>query len=85
MLFLGEKVETLYGQSYIEDYIGDIKYRISPLSFYQVNPESRQKLYQTALEFADIKEGEVVWDLYCGIGTISLFLGERQRKYAELR
>ena len=71
-VILGEKIETLYGHSYIEDYIGDIKYRISPLSFYQVNPEQTKKLYQTALEFADIKESEVVWDLYCGIGTISL-------------
>ena len=79
-VILGEKVETLYGQSYIEDYIGDIKYRISPLSFYQVNPEQTKKLYQTALEFADIKEGEVVWDLYCGIGTISLFMAREAAK-----
>ena len=79
-VILGEKVETLYGQSYIEDYIGDIKYRISPLSFYQVNPEQTKKLYQTALEFADIKEGEVVWDLYCGIGTISLFMAREASK-----
>ena len=79
-VILGEKVETLYGQSYIEDYIGDIKYRISPLSFYQVNPEQTKRLYQTALEFADIKEGEVVWDLYCGIGTISLFMAREASK-----
>ena len=79
-VILGEKIETLYGQSYIEDYIGDIKYRISPLSFYQVNPEQTKKLYQTALEFADIKEGEVVWDLYCGIGTISLFMAREAAK-----
>ena len=79
-VILGEKVETLYGQSYIEDYIGDIKYRISPLSFYQVNPEQTKKLYQTALEFADLKEGEVVWDLYCGIGTISLFMAREAAK-----
>ena len=79
-VILGEKIETLYGQSYIEDYIGDIKYRISPLSFYQVNPEQTKKLYQTALEFADIKEGEVVWDLYCGIGTISLFMAREASK-----
>ena len=79
-VILGEKIETLYGQSYIEDYIGDIKYRISPLSFYQVNPEQTKRLYQTALEFADIKEGEVVWDLYCGIGTISLFMAQTAEK-----
>lgn len=79
-VILGEKIETLYGHSYIEDYIGDIKYRISPLSFYQVNPEQTKKLYQTALEFADIKESEVVWDLYCGIGTISLFMAQTAAK-----
>ena len=79
-VILGERIEILYGQSYIEDYIGDIKYRISPLSFYQVNPEQTKKLYQTALEFADIKEGEVVWDLYCGIGTISLFMAREASK-----
>ena len=79
-VILGEKIEILYGHSYIEDYIGDIKYRISPLSFYQVNPEQTKKLYQTALEFADIKEGEVVWDLYCGIGTISLFMAQTAAK-----
>lgn len=79
-VILGEKIEILYGHSYIEDYIGDIKYRISPLSFYQVNPEQTKKLYQTALEFADIKESEVVWDLYCGIGTISLFMAQTAAK-----
>ena len=63
--------------NYNEDYIGDIKYRISPLSFYQVNPVQTRRLYQTALEYADLKGGEVVWDLYCGIGTISLFLAQK--------
>ena len=74
---LGEKVVPIYGQTYIEDRIGDITYRISPLSFYQVNPEQTQKLYGTALEYADLKGDEVVWDLYCGIGTISLFLAQK--------
>ena len=77
---LGEKVVPIYGQTYIEDRIGNITYRISPLSFYQVNPEQTQKLYGTALEYADLKGNEVVWDLYCGIGTISLFLAQKAAK-----
>ena len=55
-------------------------YRISPLSFYQVNPAQTKKLYDTALEFAGLKGGETVWDLYCGIGTISLFLAQKAGK-----
>lgn len=77
---LGDKVETLWGQDYITDYIGDVKYQISPLSFYQVNPVQTRKLYETALEYADLKEGQIVWDLYCGIGTISLFLAKKAAK-----
>ena len=64
----------------ITDYIGDVKYRISPLSFYQVNPVQTEKLYGTALEYAGLTGGEVVWDLYCGIGTISLFLAQKAKK-----
>ena len=75
-VILGKKTTTLWGQDAIEDTIGDIRYRISPQSFYQVNPVQTEKLYRTALEFADIKPGETVWDLYCGIGTISLFIAK---------
>ena len=77
---LGDKIVPIYGQTYIEDRIGDITYRISPLSFYQVNPEQTQKLYGTALEYADLHGDEIVWDLYCGIGTISLFLAQKAAK-----
>ena len=70
----------LCGQGYITDYIGDVKYQISPLSFYQVNPVQTEKLYSLALEYADLKGGETVWDLYCGIGTISLFLAQKAGK-----
>lgn len=77
---LGEKIVPIYGQSYIEDRIGNITYRISPLSFYQVNPVQTEKLYSTALEYADLHGNEVVWDLYCGIGTISLFLAQKASK-----
>ena len=75
-VILGKKTITLWGEDAIEDTIGDIRYRISPQSFYQVNPVQTEKLYRTALEFADIKPGETVWDLYCGIGTISLFIAK---------
>lgn len=76
---LGDKVKTLWGTEYIVDYIGDIKYQISPLSFYQVNPLQTQKLYQTALDYAGLTGNEIVWDLYCGIGTISLFLAQKAK------
>ena len=75
-VILGKKTGTLWGEDAIEDTIGGIRYRISPQSFYQVNPVQTEKLYRTALEFADIKPGETVWDLYCGIGTISLFIAK---------
>ena len=77
---LGLHCETVWGQDYIEDYIGDIKYQIGPLSFYQVNPQQTKVLYSKALEYADLKDQELVWDLYCGIGTISLFLAQKAKQ-----
>lgn len=79
-VILGEELILLWGQPYIMDSIGEIRYQISPLSFYQVNPRQTQKLYQTALEYAGLTGNETVWDLYCGIGTISLFLAQKARK-----
>ncbi|SFR71940.1 23S rRNA (uracil(1939)-C(5))-methyltransferase RlmD [Anaeromicropila populeti] len=79
-VILGSRVELLWGKPFIVDYIGDIKYQISPLSFYQVNPLQTKRLYETALAYADLSGNEVVWDLYCGIGTISLFLAQRARQ-----
>ena len=79
-VIMGKEVVDLYGPGYITDYIGNVKYRISPLSFYQVNPVQTEKLYGTALEFAGLTGDEVVWDLYCGIGTISLFLAQKAKK-----
>lgn len=76
-VILGNKVIPLYGETYIEDCIGQVKYRISPLSFYQVNPGQTRKLYDTALNYAGLTGNEKVWDLYCGIGTISLFLSQK--------
>ena len=79
-VIMGRTYQVLWGQGYITDYIGDVKYQISPLSFYQVNPVQTEKLYSLALEYADLKGGETVWDLYCGIGTISLFLAQKAGK-----
>ena len=79
-VILGEEVITLWGQETISDYIGDIKFEISPLSFYQVNPVQTEKLYGTALEYAGLTGKETVWDLYCGIGTISLFLAQKAKQ-----
>lgn len=79
-VIMGNSYEVLWGQPYITDYIGEVRYQISPLSFYQVNPVQTEKLYQIALEYADLKGEETVWDLYCGIGTISLFLAKRAKQ-----
>lgn len=78
-VILGEEIRLLWGKPYITDTIGEISYQISPLSFFQINPQQTGKLYAKALEYADLHGEETVWDLYCGIGTISLFLA-RQAK-----
>lgn len=79
-VIMGKEIGVLWGQSYITDYIGDVKYQISPLSFFQVNPVQTEKLYGLALEYAGLTGNETVWDLYCGIGTISLFLAQKAKK-----
>lgn len=79
-VIMGDKTETLWGEPYIVDYIGETKFRISPLSFYQVNPVQTEKLYGLALEYAGLTGKETVWDLYCGIGTISLFLAKKAKQ-----
>ena len=79
-VIMGKEIVNLYGPGYITDYIGNVCYRISPLSFYQINPVQTQKLYGTALEYAGLTGEETVWDLYCGIGTISLFLAQKAKK-----
>ena len=78
-VILGEEIRLLWGKPYITDKIGDISYQISPLSFFQVNPLQTGKLYSKALEYADLHGEETVWDLYCGIGTISLFLAQKAK------
>ncbi len=79
-VIMGTMVIDLYGEGYITDYIGDVQFRISPLSFYQVNPIQTKELYGKALEFAGLTGEESVWDMYCGVGTISLFLAKAARK-----
>ena len=78
-VIMGKEIVNLYGPGYITDYIGNVKYQISPLSFYQVNQVQTEKLYGTALEYAGLTGDETVWDLYCGIGTISLFLAQKAK------
>ncbi len=79
-VIMGKEIGVLWGQGYITDYIGDVKYQISPLSFFQINPVQTEKLYGQALEYAGLTGRETVWDLYCGIGTISLFLAQNAKK-----
>ncbi len=78
-VILGHEIKKIWGSDYIEDTIGGIHYRISPLSFYQVNPVQTEKLYDKVLEYAALSGDESVWDLYCGIGTISLFLAGKAK------
>lgn len=77
---LGDKVETLFGKDYIIDYIGNIEFKISCKSFYQINSTQAEKLYRKVLEFLNVNKTDVVLDIYCGIGTISLFLAEHAKK-----
>jgi 23S rRNA (uracil1939-C5)-methyltransferase len=79
-VILGEKTTTLWGNEVIYDYIGDVKFAISALSFYQVNPVQTKVLYEKALEYAELSGDESVIDAYCGIGTISLFLAQKAKK-----
>ena len=79
-VILGTELEVLWGTDFITDMIGGITFQISPMSFYQVNIEQTEKLYKKVLEFADLTGKETVWDLYCGIGTISLFLAQKAKK-----
>ena len=78
-VILGQENINLYGNGFIEDILGEYKFKISPLSFYQVNPIQAEKLYNLGVEMAQISKQDTVFDLYCGIGTISLFMA----KYAK--
>lgn len=79
-VILGNRNVTLYGDGYIKDILGEYTFKISPLSFYQVNPIQAEKLYSLGVEGAQITSNDIVFDLYCGIGTISLFMSKYARK-----
>ena len=78
-MILGKRTDTLYGNAYITDRISNIYFHISAPSFYQVNSIQAERLYAKALEYTALTGTETVWDLYCGIGTISLFLARKAR------
>ena len=79
-VILGMENINLYGDGYITDVLGDFTFKISPLSFYQVNPIQAEKLYNIGIEKANISKDDIVFDLYCGIGTISLFMAKYAKK-----
>ena len=79
-VILGNENINLFGDGYITDILGEYKFKISPMSFYQVNPIQAEKLYNLGVEFANITKDDIVFDLYCGIGTISLFMSKFAKK-----
>ncbi|WP_342567087.1 23S rRNA (uracil(1939)-C(5))-methyltransferase RlmD [Psychrobacillus sp. FSL K6-4046] len=79
-VIFGDQTNLLWGKPTIEDLIGDVRFEISARSFYQVNPEQTEVLYQQALDYAQLSGGETVIDAYCGIGTISLFLAQKAKQ-----
>ena len=79
-VILGNENRVIYGDGKINDNIGDLVFEISPLSFFQVNPLQTEVLYNKALEYANLGENDTVFDIYCGIGTISLFLAQKAKK-----
>ncbi|MDM1011601.1 MAG: 23S rRNA (uracil(1939)-C(5))-methyltransferase RlmD [Clostridium perfringens] len=79
-VILGLESKTLWGEDTISDYIGDFRFNISPLSFFQVNPTQTEVLYDKALEYANLTGNEEVFDAYCGTGTITLFLSQKAKK-----
>lgn len=79
-VILGNENINIYGDGYIEDILGEYRFKISPLSFYQVNPIQAEKLYNLGIEMAEISKNDIVLDLYCGIGTISLFMAKYAKK-----
>ena len=79
-VIMGKENINLYGDGYIEDILGEYRFKISPLSFYQVNPIQAEKLYNIGVQAAKISKDDIVFDLYCGIGTISLFMSKYAKK-----
>ena len=79
-VILGQDNINMYGNGYIQDVLGKYIFNISPMSFYQVNPIQAEKLYNMGIERANLNKNDIVFDLYCGIGTISLFMAEHVKK-----
>ncbi|HSN58690.1 MAG TPA: 23S rRNA (uracil(1939)-C(5))-methyltransferase RlmD, partial [Clostridiaceae bacterium] len=79
-VILTDECVTLWGSNTISDYIGEFRFNISPLSFFQVNPVQTEVLYSKALEYAGLTGNETVFDAYCGTGTITLFLSKKAKK-----
>lgn len=79
-VILGQENINIYGHGYIKDQLGEYIFKISPLSFYQVNPKQAENLYQMGVKAAEITNQDIVFDLYCGIGTISLFMSKYAKK-----
>ena len=79
-IVLGDKERVLYGNGYIYDYIGEMKFKISSRAFYQVNTEGMTKLYSKAIELADLKASDILLDTYCGVGTIGILASKKVKK-----
>ena len=79
-VIMGDETRVLWGKETIEDELDKVKFKISARSFYQINPVQTERLYKKALDYASLSGKESVWDLYCGIGTISLFLARKAGK-----
>lgn len=79
-VILGNENEVIYGDGYIYDKLGDYTFKISPMSFYQINPVQTEVLYNTAIEMAKLSKNETLFDLYCGIGTIGIFASPYVKK-----
>lgn len=79
-VILGSKNVVLYGDGYIFDKLDEFKFKISPMSFYQINPVQTEKLYKIAIEKAELNPNEIVFDLYCGIGTIGIFAAKHAKQ-----
>ncbi|RNC85280.1 MAG: 23S rRNA (uracil(1939)-C(5))-methyltransferase RlmD [Balneola sp.] len=77
---IGRIERVIHGQGFIRDKIGDFEFKIHPNAFFQTNTAQAEKLYNVALEFAELQEGDVVYDLYCGVGTLSLYMSKKASK-----
>jgi len=77
---IGRIEKVIYGPGYIVDKIGEHTFKIHPNAFFQTNTAQAERLYETARQFADLKDGEIVYDLYCGVGTLSLFMSQKAEK-----